>query len=390
MPPDQQAFFTEFGLTEADLIAAKISWAELTAIFTDYIPRSEDLNSVAEVVSRILRREERTHSVRLRLKDPLHVMEKVVRKRQANADRDITASNYLDQLTDLVGVRVLHLYKEDWQRVHDHIVASFTLKEKPTIYHRRGDEVVGASEEGCEVKEHRDGYRSVHYIVEQSLGNRRYYAEVQVRTIFEEGWSEVDHQIRYPHTKDVAVINEYLMVFNRLAGTADEMSTYLRRLAADHAVREGALRTLQVEKARQGAEYEREIQALRKKIAAIEKKPEREAIAEALASLERLRLDDTTLQNTLKLVSGSNMAAFDLLNIPRLDNETQRRLAELGDSLRGVNFLDNGMIRLTTASEPAFDFRTAITPVRLARAPSDVTTPATEVLGSLKPKPSKK
>ena len=143
MPPDQQAFFTEFGLTEADLIAAKISWAELTAIFTDYIPRSEDLNSVAEVVSRILRREERTHSVRLRLKDPLHVMEKVVRKRQANADRDITASNYLDQLTDLVGVRVLHLYKEDWQRVHDHIVASFTLKEKPTIYHRRGDEVVG-------------------------------------------------------------------------------------------------------------------------------------------------------------------------------------------------------------------------------------------------------
>jgi len=54
--------------------------------------------------------------------------------------------------------------------------------------------------------------------------------ELQVRTIFEEGWSEVDHQTRYPYDQDNPTLLEPLFIFNRLSGSADEFSTYVRDL----------------------------------------------------------------------------------------------------------------------------------------------------------------
>ena len=54
-----------------------------------------------------------------------------------------------------------------------------------------------------------------------------------MRTIFEEGWSEIDHQLRYPYDVDNVIISEYLAVFNRLAGNADEMGSFIKRLKAE-------------------------------------------------------------------------------------------------------------------------------------------------------------
>jgi len=36
----------------------------------------------------------------------------------------------------------------------------------------------------------------VHYLLVMQPTKQRYLCELQVRTIFEEGWSEVDHRIR--------------------------------------------------------------------------------------------------------------------------------------------------------------------------------------------------
>ena len=55
-------------------------------------------------------------------------------------------------------------------------------------------------------------------------------AEIQVRTIFEEGWSEIDHKIRYPYDADNPVLGQFLVVFNRLAGSADEMGSFVKLL----------------------------------------------------------------------------------------------------------------------------------------------------------------
>ena len=55
-------------------------------------------------------------------------------------------------------------------------------------------------------------------------------AEIQLRTIFEEGWSEIDHRIRYPYDTDNQILNQYLFLFNGLAGSADEMASFVRLL----------------------------------------------------------------------------------------------------------------------------------------------------------------
>ena len=57
-------------------------------------------------------------------------------------------------------------------------------------------------------------YRSVHYI----LKYRGMYLEVQVRTLFEEGWGEIDHHILYPYKKQNPMLTEFSELLNRLAG----------------------------------------------------------------------------------------------------------------------------------------------------------------------------
>lgn len=64
------------------------------------------------------------------------------------------------------------------------------------------------------------GYRSVHYIIECNATKEKIYAEVQVRTIIEEAWNEIDNEIRYPYAVDNKVLKNYLYTFNKLVGTA--------------------------------------------------------------------------------------------------------------------------------------------------------------------------
>ena len=68
-------------------------------------------------------------------------------------------------------------------------------------------------------------------------------SEVQVRTIFEEGWSEIDHNIRYPNHSDDKIISQFLVVFNRLAGSADEMGSYIQFLKSALEERESYYQT---------------------------------------------------------------------------------------------------------------------------------------------------
>ena len=54
--------------------------------------------------------------------------------------------------------------------------------------------------------------------------------EIQGRTLFEEGWSEIDHDIVYPYFKDDEMLTDFSTLLNRLSGMADEMSSYFRRM----------------------------------------------------------------------------------------------------------------------------------------------------------------
>ena len=43
-------------------------------------------------------------------------------------------------------------------------------------------------------------------------------------------WSEIDHKIRYPYDTQNDMLGEYLAIFNRIVGSADEMGSFIKKL----------------------------------------------------------------------------------------------------------------------------------------------------------------
>ena len=185
------------------------------------------------------------YSVRRRVKKPEHLIEKIIRKGSKYVARGISVETYKDIVTDLIGIRVLHLFKDDWRGIHDEIMKLWEIRETPQINIRRGDYNVAQlqesiSELNCEIVVRDHGYRSVHYLIGIPVTrNDEILVEIQVRTVFEEAWSEIDHLMRYPYDIDNPVITEYLGIFNRIVGSADEMGTFIKNMKSRLSVHTG-------------------------------------------------------------------------------------------------------------------------------------------------------
>lgn len=220
-------------ISEASITEANISIEHLAAIDDDFAKLNPQLDQAAEFITRFLLKAKDIHSVRYRLKNPEHLLRKIIRKKKENCLREITPGNYRSEITDLIGVRAIHLFKEDWKKVNDFIMNTWEVHEQPTAYVRAGDTEEYSDmfkEGGCEIKPHQFGYRSVHYIIKTRPAKEEILAEIQVRTIFEEGWSEIDHKVRYPSRNSNELIDYLLLVMNRLAGSADELGSFTKKL----------------------------------------------------------------------------------------------------------------------------------------------------------------
>lgn len=227
------------------------------AIQNDFQKKVSDYEQVAQAITNNLLKAPGVHSARYRVKDPKRLEDKIIRKKLESPNRVLTVTTYQNEITDLAGVRVLHLFKGGWERIHKYITSTWELKEQPLAYYREGDSkslLDRFANQGCELKLHPAAYRSVHYIIETSTTKSKKYVEIQVRTIFEEGWSEVDHRIRYPKNTSNPLVNDLLLMLNRLAGNADEMSTFVQELNYYVKESERDLKALERDKDKQIAE----------------------------------------------------------------------------------------------------------------------------------------
>lgn len=244
-------FLSQYNITENDLKNAQIEWNELNAIANEY----EAIDKLMHVISKDFIDEylydiEKAgiHSYRYRTKNVGHLLEKIIRKKIENPEKfaKLDHTNFHKFITDLIGIRVFFLYREDWIHFHRYITGRFEnnpeiyvedrladfdedmnhyyIAEKPKVYKRAGDTKIY---DGKEIEIKSDGiYRSLHYIIKY----KGYYVEIQGRTLFEEGWSEIDHDIVYPYYKDDEMLNNFSTLLNRLSGMADEMSSYFRKM----------------------------------------------------------------------------------------------------------------------------------------------------------------
>jgi putative GTP pyrophosphokinase len=233
---EQEAFLLKYNIDSQKFIETTIEWSELESIFDDYISHIPKLEQSANFIFNMIMKAPGVHSVRYRVKNPEHLIAKIIRKRIENNDRIIDLTNYQLEVTDLIGVRALHLFKDEWKPIHNFILDQWDVTETPVAYFRTGDSIEYLkqfSDFGVDTKEHRASYRSIHYTVSSKPSKQTHFAEIQVRTIYEEAWSEIDHKIRYPNETDNALVNQFLLILNRLSGSADEMGTFVSNLKLD-------------------------------------------------------------------------------------------------------------------------------------------------------------
>ncbi|NDK56441.1 RelA/SpoT domain-containing protein [Pontibacter fetidus] len=226
---------TQLGVSEEELYAQQIDVQELFAIYSDYINRLDELEGIAALVANTLMRQKDVHAVRHRVKEPLHLLKKIIRKKKEYPDRNLTTANYLDFINDLVGVRILHLYKDSWQDIGNYIQQMWELKRQPYAYVKKEHTLQGVqfAASNYRVLVNPRGYKAEHYIIKTQPHKQQYLAEIQVKTLFEEGWSEIDHCIRYPDHTPNELLNRLLWLLSQLTANADEMSTQIRALAEE-------------------------------------------------------------------------------------------------------------------------------------------------------------
>ena len=248
---NKNEFLSLCNITEEELNSSSISWEDLEKIAAEYEKLEPTLRAVGkDFVGTYLYDIDRAgiHSYRYRTKDVGHLLEKVIRKKRENPEKfdKLDHTNFHKFVTDLVGIRVFFLYREDWIHFHKYITNAFEnnpdiyvvdrlndfdedpdhyyIAERPKVYKRSGDTKIYDDKEIDIIA---DGiYRSLHYIIKY----KGCYVEVQGRTLFEEGWSEIDHDIVYPYFKDDEMLTDFSGLLNRLSGMADEMSSYFRRI----------------------------------------------------------------------------------------------------------------------------------------------------------------
>ena len=168
------------------------------------------LNSLGNQITSSPRLKPYIHSLRSRTKSIDSLEGKIFRKmdeaKEANRQFRINTENLFVKINDLAGLRILHLNTDqlpDLAAGLNELLEEemYTLVEKPTAraWDDESRELLGQM--GFKIVNRRTKpsfYTSIHYVI---YANRKtkITCEIQVRTLTEELWGEIDHLINYPH-----------------------------------------------------------------------------------------------------------------------------------------------------------------------------------------------
>ena len=127
----------------------------------------------------------------------------------------------IDDITDLVGLRIITFYSDEVDKVAAIAKRIFDIDWKESVDKRKIHELDAF------------GYNSLHYICRLKTGGPRF--ELQMRTALQHVWSTMTHDTGYKG--DVKIPREYLRQFSRLAGMMeliDDEFSRLRLVLADY------------------------------------------------------------------------------------------------------------------------------------------------------------
>ncbi|UNK29365.1 RelA/SpoT domain-containing protein [Serratia plymuthica] len=200
--------------------------------FLSYIKRDPELKKLV-------------HSYKTRFKDLGHLRSKIDRKNHEDSllpederQGPITSGNIKKRITDICGIRILHLYIGQFGDIHKALMkyvdsGELALFEPPKAYTWDPEYSRLFDSFGVTPKLKESFYTSVHYVFKPRVDSD-ITCEVQVRTLFEEVWGEIDHSFNYPEKSDSRVVQEQLKVLARVVGAGTRLSDSIYELNKLH------------------------------------------------------------------------------------------------------------------------------------------------------------
>lgn len=177
------------------------------------------------------------HSVKSRMKDSEHLKDKI--KRKAEQGKVIDEDNLFSVVNDLIGVRVLYLYQDQFKLIHNEILKKvcdnkdWMFVEQPKAYTWDPETRLYFESLGIRTEVRDTYYTSVHYVIKPNNELSNITCEIQVRTLFEEIWGEIDHTINYPHPTEIIACKEQLRVLAKLVSTGTRLADSIFRTYND-------------------------------------------------------------------------------------------------------------------------------------------------------------
>ncbi len=126
----------------------------------------------------------------------------------------------LDDITDYAGFRILCLFEQDIAAIHQFIIR--ILREEFNLHQFKlfnwGNnrynrfvlslkDIIDKDETKIEAINKESGYKSIHYLFKQEIAGHIYFLEIQLRTLLQDVWGELEHTLSYkkgnihPHIK---------------------------------------------------------------------------------------------------------------------------------------------------------------------------------------------
>lgn len=177
------------------------------------------------------------HSVKSRMKDPEHLKDKIQRK--LKSEKIIDENNLFTVVNDLIGVRVLYLYQDQFQLIHNELLKKvdetkdWMFVEAPKAYTWDPETREYFEKLNIHTEVRDTYYTSVHYVIKPNNELSNITCEIQVRTLFEEIWGEIDHTINYPHPTEIIARKEQLRVLAKLVSTGTRLADSIFRTYND-------------------------------------------------------------------------------------------------------------------------------------------------------------
>ncbi|HUC30008.1 MAG TPA: hypothetical protein VMR80_10505 [Candidatus Acidoferrum sp.] len=182
------------------------------------------------------------HSIKSRMKDAEHLRDKLERKilesRKSHKHFPITPKNLFLRINDLAGLRILHLHTQQAEEIDKGLQALFkeevyTVLEGPTARTWDDESRTYFKSLNIKTKKSPSMYTSVHYVIKPKKVTK-YTCEIQVRTLMEEVWGEVDHALNYPHKTRSLACREQIATLARSTSAATRLVDSIFRSHADY------------------------------------------------------------------------------------------------------------------------------------------------------------